>query len=135
MSGARPRARSRGFVREGVAAMSLSCSCGGEYDWYYDPPSDFTVLSTKRARKCCSCGTRLPVGTTVLKFRRWRSPTDDIEERIHGEEVALAPWVMCEPCGGLFLALNELGYCIPIDEEPMRELVREHNEMRGEWPR
>lgn len=100
--------------------MSLSCSCESyDADWYYSPPDDFTTLATKRSRKCCSCGAKVSPGDTVMEFTRWRAPSDRcnyIEEAIFGDEVPLAPWFMCETCGGLFLAVDDLGMCCDIGE-------------------
>lgn len=97
--------------------MSLSCYCDSDdADWYYEPADDFSVLDTKRSRRCCSCGEKIAVGEDVLRFRRFRSPNDEfgIEESIYGDEVPLAPWYMCETCGGLFWAVQDLGMCCDI---------------------
>lgn len=112
--------------------MSLYCYCGEDFDWFYEANTKFSILDTKRWRKCCSCKTRLDPGAEVLKFIRHRAPHSYIEEAIYGDEVPLASMYMCEECGGLFMALEELGYCITLDEEPMRELVAQYNEMRKE---
>lgn len=100
--------------------MGISCDCdSGNCDWYYQAGRDFSLLDTKRARKCCSCGTKIAPGDTVVEFRRWRSPTDRcnyIEESIYGDEVPLAPRFMCETCGGLYFAIEELGMCCNIDD-------------------
>lgn len=106
--------------------MSLSCSC--EYDdpdWWYIADEDFIVLATKRSRKCCSCGCRLPIGVEVVRFYRWRSPNCDLEERIYGDEVSIAPWYMCEKCGGLYMAVTNLGFCCDISED-MATQIREY---------
>ncbi len=100
--------------------MSLSCSCDADgADWYYEPAKDFSVLETKRGRKCCSCGAKIQPEEEVMKFRRWREPSDRcnyIEESIYGDEVPMAPWFMCETCGGLYLAVDDLGMCCDISE-------------------
>jgi len=113
--------------------MGLSCSCGGDFDWYYDIPDDFSVLKTKRSRKCCSCGSRIAIGDTVLPFTRWRPPSERcnyIEESIYGDEVPLATWYMCETCGGLFLAIQERGMCCDI-EENMSAQIKEYVSNEG----
>lgn len=100
--------------------MSLSCSCeNDDADWYYTPATEFTTLSTARSRKCCSCGSKILHGETVLKFERWRAPSERcnyIEESIYGDQVPLATWFMCETCGGLYMAVDELGMCCDITE-------------------
>lgn len=97
--------------------MSISCSCDSDdAEWYYTPKEDFSILQTKRSRKCCSCGSKLSVGSEVLHFVRWKSPETYVEERIYGDEVPLASWYMCETCGGLYMAVQDLGMCCDISE-------------------
>ena len=111
--------------------MSLSCSC--EYDdaeWWYCAEEDFSVLDTKRSRKCCSCNARIPVGADALKFRRWRGPQSDIEERINGDEIHIPPWFMCEKCGGLYMAIDDLHFCCDISED-MATQIKEYMEYRA----
>ena len=96
--------------------MSLSCDCDTDCDWCYEHSGDFDALNTKRSRKCCSCGSKISPGDTVLRFWRYRYPLGDIEERIYCDEVPLAPWFMCETCGGLFMAIDEAGMCCDIRE-------------------
>ena len=115
--------------------MPLYCGCD---DWDDTPPErwcrigkDFSVLDAKRARRCCSCGKLIKPGDEVVAVRRWRSPKDEVEFEIYGEDcwetgigVPLANWYLCEECGGIALALEELGWCFwPADN--MRELARE----------
>lgn len=107
--------------------MSLSCYCddGEGSDWYYRPADDFTTLATKRSRKCSSCHTKIKPGETALEFERWRPPSDRcnwIEETIHGDEVPLASFYMCETCGGLFMSVQELGMCCDITENVARQI-------------
>lgn len=87
-------------------------------------PDDFTVLDTKRGRRCISCNTLIKVGQDCGKFPAWRHPESDIEERIHGDEVPMATKYMCEECTGLFFSITELGYCLSLDGTPMREEVK-----------
>lgn len=112
--------------------MSLSCECDtDDCAWYYSP-RDYEPLATKRARKCCSCKARIAVGDLALPFTRWKTPEyDTIDERIYGEggEVPLAEWYMCERCGDLYLSITELGYCIDLGRDDMREIVKEYAEM------
>ena len=111
--------------------MSLSCSC--EYDdaeWWYQPDEDFSLLATKRGRKCCSCGSKLPVGAEVLRVPRWRSPSCDLEEHIHGDEVYMSTWYLCEKCGGLYMAVSDLKFCCNIDEDIATQ-IREYMAYRS----
>ena len=110
--------------------MPLTCSCDwdyGDYTWFYEPPEDYTVLATKRSRKC-SCGTRIVVGDLCTKFRRWRHPKYDVEDRIYGDdgEIPLAPRFLCERCSDLYWSFSELGFECVGPDEIMPELVREY---------
>ena len=117
--------------------MGLSCSCDNDddADWYYVGGEEFSILSTKRSRKCCSCGTKLMPGSEVVKFERFRYPVyDSIEEKILGPdaEVYMADWFMCEECGGLAMALTELGFCLNLGLDDMHDLAKEYGEMQRE---
>lgn len=108
--------------------MSLSCTCN-DYDgdgWFYTYSKDFSVLQTKRSRKCCSCQTKIKPGDDCMKFDRARNPQSDVEDSIYGDEVPLASWYMCESCGGVFLSAIELGMCFDLDgniKHQVRELA------------
>jgi hypothetical protein len=63
-----------------------------------------------------------------------RYPKDEIEVRIHGDDLAeipMASWYMCEGCGELFMCFNALGYCIDIDCDNMDELLKQYQNMTG----
>jgi len=108
----------------------LTCSCGDDFEWYYFGPDDYKSLATKRAKRCCSCGSLVRVGELCTSFDRYRGANDDIEQRIHGDEVHLAAWYMCERCSDLYFSLEELGFCINLGSD-MRDLVHEYAEMYG----
>jgi hypothetical protein len=96
--------------------------------WFYYPPGDYSTLSTKRARKCSSCGERIAVGDLCCKFDRRKVPEHDIEVRIWGEdgEIPLAPCFICERCGDLYWSMSDLGFECVGPHENMLELVREY---------
>lgn len=111
--------------------MGISCSCNydddGDAAWYWlRSASPLRQLTTKRARKCCSCGTKIKVGDDCKPIKRWRPTATDIEYRIHGEEVPLCTWYQCEDCSALADALERRGVCYSIDM-PMEEQVKEYN--------
>jgi len=118
--------------QKGGISIMLSCTCTEWYGegWYYWPPNDFTTLQSKLSRKCCSCNKRIKVGDECVKFLRSRAPRSDIEERIHGDEVPLAPWYMCQWCGEMYLTLEELGYCHGLGDS-MVETMQEYWDMTG----
>lgn len=106
--------------------MSIPCSCGdyGDYEWWYEQ-QDQKPLETKRSRKCCSCGAKIPVGELATEFHRLRTPENEIEERIYGDEIYMSSWYMCETCGDLYESIVELGYCVTLTKgENMRDLVK-----------
>lgn len=114
--------------------MSLSCSCN-DYDgdgWYHFGPveDDYYTLDTKRWRKCCSCKALILPGDLCAKFNRACAPRTDIEERISGDEVSLAPWFMCEGCADQYFNLEALGFCVTLGDN-MMNLLREYVEMKG----
>lgn len=111
--------------------MSLSCTCGDYRDdgQWYEVTEEYSPLKTSKRKRCCSCRGLMDVGAPVLSFFRWRNCRDDIEESIHGDEVPLAPFYMCESCGDQFMNLEALGYCIDITQN-MFDLLAEYAEMR-----
>ncbi len=97
--------------------MGLSCYCGDTdgADWWWYGPQDEVPLATKRARKCCSCGEKIGVGDPARKVRRYRPPTEWEETRgMHGDEVPLADWYLCEKCGDLAESIADAGYCYSL---------------------
>ena len=112
----------------------LSCSCS-EYDedgWWFEPPTDYTEMPVgPRRKRCCSCREKIEPGACCTAFPRGRGPVSDIEERINGTEIRLASWWMCEECSDLFFSLDELGFCVTVGQEPMRELVAEYAAIYG----
>lgn len=115
--------------------MSLSCYCGDtdEYEWLYSFSEDFVRLNTTRRKRCSSCGILLNIGSECLKFYRERKANSEIEERIYGDMVPLAPLHMCGECSEIFLNLDAVGYCLDPTEN-MHSLLREYHELTGFKP-
>ena len=111
--------------------MALACECPSDYDgeaaWYYYAPSNFNILETTKRKRCISCGKLIDIGADVLEFQRYRYPITEIEEKILGEStpVSLASQYMCFSCGGIYLSLTELGFCVDI-EVPMALTIKEY---------
>lgn len=108
--------------------MPLSCECDFDGDgWYYRPPDDYTKLSTKKRKRCCSCKNLIDIGAVCGLFERGRPFESDIEEKIYSadEEVPLANYYMCETCTDLYFSLDALGFCIDLNES-MQELTKEY---------
>lgn len=115
----------------------LTCSCPDwdeSEEWCYTAPSDFTVFSKKRRKRCCSCHELINKGADCLKFYRDRYAHSETEERIYGEgePIAITPWYMCEACGEIFLNLNALGFCVDIACDMKRELEEYQQEYAGD---
>lgn len=111
----------------------LSCDLNGyDFAFFYESPNDFSVYESKRGKRCCSCHEHMVrKGDECLRFERYRDPVTDIEERISGSEVPLAPYFMCEECGELFFTFKELGYCVVLDGSSMQENLKEYQYMVG----
>ena len=77
------------------------------------------------------------IGDIATKFRRWRSPRNDVELRIYGDDldcgVPLANKWFCEDCSDLYFTFFELGYCLsPLPKmkealDAYHDLVEERN--------
>lgn len=91
-------------------------------------------MDTRRARRCSSCRAKINAGDECLKFKRERCVRGDIEERIYGDYVPLAPIYICEECGEIWLNLTDIGYCLAPDKD-MRDAMREYHYMTGFDPK
>lgn len=116
--------------------MGLSCSCEfdyGDFDKWWMDHSNFQRMGYRftSRKRCCSCNSVIDVLDDVIEFYMYRMPTSEIEENIYHEGVPTPSKWMCEDCSGLYLALEELGYCVDI-WEPMADQIAEYNEIRGE---
>lgn len=112
----------------------LSCSCDIDHaDWYYYSPNDFTMLNTKRRRRCCSCRGMINIGTICIELQRYRDVLTDIEESIEGSEVPLASWYLCEWCGEMYFNFEALGYCYWAGDD-LREYLRDYWDLTGHVP-
>lgn len=112
--------------------MTLSCDYdgGGDCDWWWTwGRQDPTPLTTKRSRKCCSCGERIAVGGPAVRIDRHRCADGDIEERIYGsDDVPMSAWYLCETCSDLALSIDELGLCFDLGNgQSLREQIAEYN--------
>jgi len=112
----------------------LSCSCDiDSCEWYYHPPDDFQTFLSNRRKRCCSCKSMIKIGSLCTEFVRIRSPYNDIEERILGDEVKMASWYMCEWCSEMYFNLEALGYCHNLYDS-MIETMRDYWDLTGFTP-
>ena len=109
----------------------LSCDCFYDFSkWYCDAPDGFIIYKRLIGKRCCSCGKMVKYGDICAKFPRYREVRSDIEERIYGDDVPLAPYYMCEKCGEIYLNLSVLGFYLDI-EESMTEALSNYWELTG----
>ncbi len=116
--------------------MSLFCDSGYDHDgadWWWYQPSDDAPLTTKRSRKCCSCGEKVGVGDTARKVARYRPATEFEEMRgIASDEVPIADWYLCETCGDLADSLSELGFCYHLGNgESLKQQIADYRRDEG----
>ncbi len=108
--------------------MGISCGCEfGDPDWYYDH-GDQKPVDRKRSTRCVSCKKVIKPGEIAAHFVRWRSPSTDIEEKIHGDEVPLATWYMCQKCYAIYKALDALHVCVELGMDRMEDCLEEFNQ-------
>ena len=115
--------------------MSLSCSCDFDVDncdWWWEEHSKVLAMPVlARRKRCCSCKELINVGEDVFKFYRYRKPNSEVEERIHGDSVAIAPQWTCETCSGLITSIEDLGMCYTFDES-LKHQIAEYRQAEKE---
>ena len=115
--------------------MNCGCNYDFEAQWYFEEPDSYSVMPVRKRRvRCSSCKKLIEPGSTVNAYDRSRSPKDDIEIRIYGEDwdsVPLSPMYHCEECADLYWSLADLGYCVSITE-PLKNQVAEFNALKAE---
>ena len=121
--------------------MSLSCDCQ-EWDGDGIYLTKFTLndlengmeefffpLNTKRGRKCASCSKHIKIGELCVEFERFIGCRSEVEYRIYGDEGRpLSSWFLCERCGEIHANLEDLGYCINIQDN-MESLLEEYKQL------
>lgn len=115
--------------------MSISCSCG-DLDgaaWFYYPPGMKAVVETRYIKRCQSCGKKLKNGDNARQYNRFRHPKSDIEERIHGDEVPLAPYYLCPECAAIYDALSDAEVCVELNSN-LQEDLKEFNALYAPLP-
>ena len=108
--------------------MSLSCSCGYDYDSDYNrfftPPGCYSQFDQEKG-ECSSCGATLLRGHLCAKFLEYEF--DD-----EGTEVETAPQYLCERCADLYFSFLELGFTCVCPDDNMPELAKEYADVYGQ---
>ena len=106
--------------------MPLSCSCSDDYEWFYTAPKFYQLFDHKKRKRCCSCGDLIEIGSYCGKFESYEMNEDDSEK-------CLAPNYMCETCTDLFFTFENLGYCIVLCSDNMKDMLVEYQELKNEY--
>lgn len=109
--------------------MPLACGCSDDYEWFFYPPTDYSMFPANGKRKRCSCGALIEHGSVCVRFDCFKTPANEIENHIYGDEVPMAPKWLCERCGDLYFSFLELGYECVQPEEDMTELAAEYADL------
>jgi hypothetical protein len=97
--------------------MGLSCFCDEDsFDYYAHPEKNFKISAKKAV--CHSCKKTIEAGEFILVFGTWT--IDESGDEIYGDDL-----VFCEKCGEYYLNLEDLGFCVNL-EDNMIELVTEY---------
>jgi hypothetical protein len=118
--------------------MSLSCDSGYDVDgdWWWIGPYQEEPLSTRRARKCCSCKAKISIGEISRKVERYRKATEFEETRgISDGEVQIANWYLCETCGDLSDSLTELKFCYTLGDDSLKKQIIDYRREDEIWKR
>ena len=119
--------------------MSLECSNsnyeGEDCTWWWTWCRELKPLSTKRSRKCCSCGCVIPRDEMAGKVSRDREPNSEIEDRIYnGDSISLAAWYVCEKCFDLGESLFELGFSFSLgDGQSLQDQIDDYRKLEAEF--
>ena len=109
--------------------MSISCECDEGSEWWFEAPTDFSMMHVaQRRRRCYCCREFIRPLADCGRVKRTRPPTEFEEYSLGWDEcdpVAMPDVFLCEECTGLMWAVLEQGYCVYLERRPMREQVAE----------
>ena len=117
--------------------MSLECSNayeGEDFAWWWVWGCVLKPLETKRSRKCCSCGCVVRQDELTCKVSRHRDSNSEIEDRIYGDNVPMAPWYVCEKCFDLGESLYELRFSFSLgDRQSIKDQIADYRKLEAEF--
>lgn len=121
----------------------LTCDCGYSWDggFYYVPDTDFSI--SRAEGKCLSCKKKINIGDSCLKFETYEpineddynEMSDEEYDDLIGEDKLTGTYYMCEWCGGIYLNLESLGFCLYVFSTTMKEYLKEYWKMTGFVPK
>lgn len=98
----------------------LTCGCQDDYEWYYVASEDYITYSKDKNTRCKSCNKKIKQNDLVIEFRKLDEDTK-----------AKFLWYFCEDCADIYYNLDELNYCIDI-EDSMPDLLDEYRKYQEE---
>jgi hypothetical protein len=70
-------------------------------------------------------------GEKHIRVERWRAPANDVEDRIYGDEVPLACWVVCESCAPIIVGFHEMNVDMDLGHSNLHDLLGEFEALYG----
>ena len=112
--------------------MTISCAvdCDGAA-WWWSANMRLLPYDKNRGKRCCSCGDMVCRGAQYIQVERWRECVSDIEQRIYGDEVPLASWVICESCAPIFVKLHEMNVDVYLGDSNLHDILVEFEAIYG----
>ena len=98
--------------------------CPDPGDTIIDTISDYRPAPVTGYRnRCKNCKSMIEKNALCVEAKRFKIAETDVEISIYGEwegegtgEIRRASWWLCESCADVLFSLEELGYCVPLDE-------------------
>ncbi|MBU2844033.1 hypothetical protein [Acidithiobacillus thiooxidans] len=112
--------------------MTISCAieCDGAA-WWWSANMRLLPYDKNRGKRCCSCGDMVRRGAKYIQVERWRDNANEVEERIYGDEVPLASWVVCESCAPIFVKFYNMNVDLGLGVTNLDNLLGEFETLYG----
>lgn len=98
--------------------MGLSCSCGDEYDWYYEISARSFV--TKELKTCYGCSDKIVIGSDAWIVEGYN--IDDDGDESSREIIG----VICEDCMDMKDNLEAYGFCLEAEDMFVKTAYQEY---------
>ncbi|MBU2839457.1 hypothetical protein HF670_07750 [Acidithiobacillus thiooxidans] len=112
--------------------MTISCAieCDGAA-WWWSANMRLLPYDKNRGKRCCSCGDMVRRGAKYIQVERWRDNANEVEERIYGDEVPLASWVVCESCAPISVKFYNMNVDLGLGVTNLDNLLGEFETLYG----